>query len=69
MGAFEHEQVFQGNLGTKYILKSNLEFILGEQSKKILGIRVILEIFLRNTGHWGPHTTHNHNDCKRKTIN
>ena len=31
----------QGNLGIKWILGSNLEFLLGEQSNNILGIREI----------------------------
>ena len=34
---WEHGQIFQGNLGTKWILGSNLEFLLGEQSKNIFG--------------------------------
>ena len=32
-----HEQIFQGNLGSKWILGSNLEFLLEEQSKNIFG--------------------------------
>ena len=35
MGTWTHEQIFQGNLGTKWILGTNLEFLLGEQSKNI----------------------------------
>ena len=49
MGACEHDQNFQGNLGIKWIQGSNLEFFKGTV-KKILGIREFLEMFLRNTG-------------------
>ena len=38
------------NLGTKWILGSNLEIFLWEQSNKIFGIREIFEIFLGNMG-------------------
>ena len=37
MGTWEHEQIFQRNLRTKWILGSNLEFLLGEQSRNIFG--------------------------------
>ena len=50
MGTWENEQIFQGNLGSKWILGSISAIILREQSKNILGIREILEIFLGNTG-------------------
>ena len=50
MGTWEHEQIFQGRLGTKWILGSNLEFLLKEHSKTFLGIREILEVFLGNMG-------------------
>ena len=48
-GTWEHEQIFQGNLGAKWILGRNLEFLLGGQSKTFLEIRDILGIFLGNT--------------------
>ena len=55
MGAWEHEQNFQGNLGTKWILRNNLEFPLGEQSKKtFLGIREIFRNFYREHGNTDP---------------
>ena len=51
MGTWERGQIFQGNLGSKWILGSNLAFLLREQSINIFfGIREILEIFLGNTG-------------------
>ena len=50
---WEYEQIFQGYLGTNWILDSGEQFgisLLGEHSKSFLGIREILGIFLRNTG-------------------
>ena len=35
MGTWEHEKIFQGILGTMWILGRSLEFLLSEQSKKI----------------------------------
>ena len=37
MGTWEHDQFFQGNLGTKWILGSKSAFLLREQSKNIFG--------------------------------
>ena len=51
---WEHEQICQGNLGSKWILGSNLEFLLEEQSKTFLGITEILEICLGSTEHRPP---------------
>ena len=50
MGKWEYAYTFEGNLGTKWILGNNLEFLLREQSKHFWGTREILEIFLSNTG-------------------
>ena len=57
-GTWEHEQIFQGNLETKWILGCNLGFLLGEQSKSILGNKGDFGNFSRehrNTDPLGPH--------------
>ena len=54
MGTWEHEQIFQGNLGTKWILGSNLEFLLGEQLKNIFGNKGDFGDFSREHGNTEP---------------
>ena len=36
-GTWEHEQILQGNLGSKWILGSNSAFLIREQPKNIFG--------------------------------
>ena len=49
METWEHEQIFQGNLGVKWILGAVWNFFWGNSQKAFLGISEILEIFLGNT--------------------
>ena len=55
MGTWEHEQIFQGKLGAKWILGA-----IWNSQETFLKIREILEIFLGNTGTqtslMGPHS-------------
>ena len=51
---FQHEQILQGNLGTKRILGSNLEFLLEEQSKNIFGNNGDFGNFSREQGNRDP---------------
>ena len=54
MGAWEHEQIFQGNLGTKWILGSNSELLLGELSKNIFVNKGGFGNFSREQGNTDP---------------
>ena len=54
MGTWEHEQIFQGNLGTKWILGSNLEFLLAEESKNIFAKKGDFGDFSREHGNTDP---------------
>ena len=54
MEAWEHEQVFQGNLATKWILGSNVEFLYREQSKSIIGNKGDFGNFSREHGNTDP---------------
>ena len=49
MGTWENEQIFQKNLGTKWILGSNLELFTGTV-KKVFGNKGDFGNFLGNTG-------------------
>ena len=51
---WEHEQIVQGNWGTKWILGSSLEFLLREQSRKIFGIKGDFGNFSRDYGNTDP---------------
>ena len=55
---WEHEPIFHGNLGTTWILGSNLEFLLREQSKNTFGNKGDFVNFSKEHGntdtHWGP---------------
>ena len=51
---WEHKQLCQGNLATKWILGSSLEFLLKEQSKNIFGNKGDFGNFSREHGNTDP---------------
>ena len=54
MGTGELEQIFQGNLGKRWILVSNVEFLLGEQSKNTFENKGDFGNFSREHGNTDP---------------